>query len=54
MARKGFTSGPELMLIPRRLILAKGKREVLRDGTTKPWVVDMWTEEACLEGPTLE
>lgn len=54
MARKGFTSGPELMLIPRRLIIAKGKREVLKDGTTKPWVVDMWSEQPSLEGPTLE
>jgi hypothetical protein len=45
MARNNFVTGPELILIPRRLLTAKGKREVLKDGTTKPWVVDMWKDD---------
>jgi len=45
LAREGFVRGPGQILIPRRILLDKGKREVLKDGTTRPWIVDMWQDD---------
>lgn len=44
MARKGFELGPQLVVVPRRMLTTNDKREVLADGiNTKPKVLNMWT-----------
>lgn len=42
MARKGFVSGPEEIMVPRRILQTQGKRQKLDGFRTVPWVVDMW------------
>lgn len=42
LARAGFMRGPKIRIVPRRLRGDAGKRELLHDGSTKPWEVRMW------------
>jgi hypothetical protein len=42
MARRGFDTGPKMMTVPRRILPDRGKREMLEDGSTRPWRLDMW------------
>lgn len=42
LAQAGFTRGPCMRLVPRSLRGDSGKREMLVDGSTRPWEVSMW------------
>lgn len=42
LAQASFMRGPRMRTVPRRLRGDAGKRELLPDGSTKPWNVRMW------------
>lgn len=42
LSQAGFMRGPRMRVVPRRLRGDAGKRQLLHDGTTKPWEVRMW------------
>lgn len=44
LAQANFRRGPKLRKVPRRLLVASGKREILANGSTKAIRVAMWEE----------
>lgn len=42
LARNGFARGPQMIRVPRRILQTEGKRDVLPDGRTRPFRVEMW------------
>lgn len=47
LAQDNFRRGPKMRKVPRRLLVASGKREILEDGSTKPISVKMWGATQC-------
>jgi len=42
LSRDDFRRGPKMITVPRRILVTKGKREVLPDGSTRPYRLAMW------------
>lgn len=42
LARAGFSRGPRMLKVPRRILETQGKRVILPDGSTQPHYVEMW------------
>ncbi len=45
LAQVGFSRGPQTYTAPKRFLGDTGKRKMLPDGSTEPWVLDMWSAE---------
>jgi hypothetical protein len=42
LARTGFSRGPRMVTVPKRFLKMHGKREILPDGSTRPFKMKMW------------
>jgi len=42
LSREDFRRGPRMVPVPRRILVTQGKREMLFDGSTRPYRLVMW------------
>lgn len=45
LAKDNFKRGPRMVHVPKRLLPEHGKRQMNSDGTTRPYIVDMWGDK---------
>jgi hypothetical protein len=42
LSRDDFRRGPKMVTVPRRILVTQGKREIMPDGSTRPYRLVMW------------